>query len=215
MQHLTMEELARLVSERASEDEAGHLAICADCSRELEEMERQMGELRAMDDLSAPVGGWNSLAARLAAEGLVSPSRAGAGIMPTGAASRTAILRMAAAVALFVSGGVANEVMRAGPAEQVARAEAEPRNATEAGALLAEREADYVAALALYGELTGEDLTDDPVNRLAALEGIVLTTRAALQDAPADPVINGYHLTALTQREAMLRQITDPGDGWY
>ena len=47
----------------------------------------------------------------------------------------------------------------------------------------------------------------DPVNRLAALEGIVLTTRAALNEAPADPVINGYHLTALEQRDAILRQI--------
>jgi hypothetical protein len=47
------------------------------------------------------------------------------------------------------------------------------------------------------------------VSRLAALEGIVLTTRAALDDAPADPVINGYHLTALEQRDAILRQIQE------
>ena len=45
------------------------------------------------------------------------------------------------------------------------------------------------------------------MSRLAALEGIVLMTGAALSEAPADPVINGYHLTALEQRDALLRQI--------
>jgi hypothetical protein len=42
---------------------------------------------------------------------------------------------------------------------------------------------------------------------MAALESIVLTTRAALNRAPADPVINGYHLTAVAEREAMLRRL--------
>ena len=52
----------------------------------------------------------------------------------------------------------------------------------------------------------------DPLNQLAALEGIVLTTRAALEEAPADPVINGYHLSALGQRDAILRQIDARAD---
>ena len=47
------------------------------------------------------------------------------------------------------------------------------------------------------------------MSRLAALEGIVLTTRAALNEAPADPVINGYHLTALEQRDALLRELQE------
>ena len=57
--------------------------------------------------------------------------------------------------------------------------------------------------------LATEGLDDglDPLNRLAVLEGIVLTTGAALREAPADPVINNYHLTALGQREALIRQI--------
>jgi hypothetical protein len=59
------------------------------------------------------------------------------------------------------------------------------------------------------------------VSRLAALEGIVLTTRSALREAPADPVINSYHLTALGQRDELLRQIeesgteTETGDEWF
>ena len=34
----------------------------------------------------------------------------------------------------------------------------------------------------------------------------MLTTRAALGQSPADPVINGYHLTALAQRNATIKQ---------
>ena len=38
---------------------------------------------------------------------------------------------------------------------------------------------------------------------------------AALAQAPTDPVINGYHLTALAQRDAMLKQIrATPATSW-
>jgi hypothetical protein len=67
-------------------------------------------------------------------------------------------------------------------------------------------EAAYLRALARFTEVAPSSGTD-PVARLAALESILMTTKAALQEAPADPVINGYHLTALAQRDAVLRQI--------
>jgi hypothetical protein len=54
-----------------------------------------------------------------------------------------------------------------------------------------------------------------PAARLAALEGILLSTGAALEAAPADPMINGYYLSAIGQREAMLRQIAAAGEPWY
>jgi hypothetical protein len=90
----------------------------------------------------------------------------------------------------------------------------------EAGAQLRAAELRYRMALSRYAELSGAGATTDPVNRLAALEGIVLTTRAALKDSPADPVINGYHLAALGQRDALLRQIsavehTQQEQPWY
>jgi hypothetical protein len=43
--------------------------------------------------------------------------------------------------------------------------------------------------------------------RLAALDRAQRVMRDALREAPADPVINGYYLTTLGQREAALRQI--------
>jgi len=79
---------------------------------------------------------------------------------------------------------------------------------------LAERA--YLRAYARYAELTSSQQTEDPVARVAALESIVLTTRQALDRAPADPLINGYHLTAVAQRDAALRQIALRSDGrWF
>ncbi|HSJ12903.1 MAG TPA: hypothetical protein VK939_00725 [Longimicrobiales bacterium] len=90
-----------------------------------------------------------------------------------------------------------------------------PRTAEEAFDLLQNAETSYLEALARFAELSGSTRTDDPTARLAALEGIVLTTRAALARAPTDPVINGYHLTALAQRDATLRQVSASGtDSW-
>jgi hypothetical protein len=43
--------------------------------------------------------------------------------------------------------------------------------------------------------------------RLAALDRVGETMREALSQAPYDPVINGYYLTTLGQREATLRQL--------
>lgn len=82
------------------------------------------------------------------------------------------------------------------------------RNAQEAATMLRDAEGWYLDALAQYAQLSSElsDI-DDPVARLVALETIVLTTREALDRAPADPIINGYHMTALAQRDATLRQL--------
>jgi hypothetical protein len=43
--------------------------------------------------------------------------------------------------------------------------------------------------------------------RLTALDEIVASTRAAMYQAPQDPVINQYYLATLSAREATLRQI--------
>lgn len=82
-----------------------------------------------------------------------------------------------------------------------------PRSMDEAAALLRQTEELYLAALTRYAELATQADAGDPVARLAALQSIVMTTQAALSQAPTDPVINGYHLTALAQRDATLRQV--------
>lgn len=92
-----------------------------------------------------------------------------------------------------------------------------PRNAQEAATMLRDAESMYLDALAQYAQLSGElREIDDPVARLVVLESIVLTTREALARAPADPIINGYHMTAVAQRDATLRQLAArSGEPWY
>jgi hypothetical protein len=83
--------------------------------------------------------------------------------------------------------------------------------------LYRQAEALYLDMLTRVAELeTGTTQPNDPVARLAALESIAAITRSALYQAPADPVLNGYHLTALAQREATLRQMAASKPGrWF
>lgn len=77
----------------------------------------------------------------------------------------------------------------------------------EAVEVLRRAEEQYLTALTRYAELASRSESGDPVARLAAMQSIVMTTSAALSQTPMDPVINGYHLTALAQRDAALRQV--------
>jgi hypothetical protein len=73
----------------------------------------------------------------------------------------------------------------------------------------------YLAALTRYATRL-ERGAGDPIARLAALQSIVMTTQAALNQSPTDPVINGYHLTALAQRDATLKQVAaTSSDRWH
>jgi hypothetical protein len=75
--------------------------------------------------------------------------------------------------------------------------------------LLYSAQRDYERA-SLY--LAGNDSTtrnsDVYRARLAALDQMMTASRAALRDAPQDPVLNHYFLTAYTAREATLKQLS-------
>lgn len=246
MSHLTLETLARLIDESPDPTEMGHLDICEQCRDDLEAMRADVMALQTLPDLEPSQAQWIRLEQRLEREGLM---RRGAWHW------QPALLRMAAAMVIFVLGGVAaalvmrprdTEYMTSNqvPAQAVTQREtpmqspvttlteapitvaAVPtapapverraaRTAEEAAARLRTAESDYLAALTRFAELSGRAEEGDPVARLAALESIVATTRAALGRAPADPVINGYHLTAVAQRDALLRQASASGQSWY
>ena len=71
-------------------------------------------------------------------------------------------------------------------------------------------------ALAAYIESTAPAADADPVERLAAWEGIVLATGDALERAPASPTVNGYHLLALRERERVLQQVAvNTPQSWF
>ena len=213
MQHLSPEDLARLVDEDGDEQEGVHLQLCAECRAELDGLRQQSRALRALPLLAAPAAEWPALERRLREEGLLSAAAAPA------RSRRFPLARIAAAALLFVAGGASGAAAWATYTDGAAAAPvaaAETRTPEQAADALRAAETDYLAALARYAEMTGTSDAADPVNRLAALEGIVLTARAALREAPADPVINGYLLTALGQREAILRRISrDADETWF
>jgi hypothetical protein len=246
MSHLTLETLARLIDDAPDPTETGHLDICQQCRTELEALRADAAALRALPDPEPAHAQWIRLEQRLEREGL----------MRHNWRWQPALLRMAAALVIFVLGAVSatlilrprdRQLMTANDAaapRTVAQPEtvyvpaatlaenviAEPvresapvavaslpaaRTPDEAVARLRSAESDYLAALTRYTELSGRADEGDPLARLAALESIVATTRAALGRAPADPVINGYHLTAVAQRDALLRQVSASGSTWY
>ena len=75
--------------------------------------------------------------------------------------------------------------------------------------LRAQREMQDAAAFLSEQEQAGAPGYDADMYRarLAALDGMVSVSRAALYEAPADPVINQYYLATLGAREATMRQI--------
>src|SRR5690606_10048732 len=176
-----------------------HLELCAACSSELDALRLQTETLRQLPDLEPPAHLAARLRAVMALEGLRLSSRH----------RMRSSLRIAASVALFAAGGLTGYLGRGAVAAEGAAAadRSPPTTLTEAAQRVEEAEARYTDALAAYARLGGSIPAADPVSRLAALEGIVLMTGAALDEAPADPVINGYHLTALEQRDAILRQL--------
>ncbi len=202
MRHLNLETLARLVDEPAASEEAAHLATCTDCQEELEALRLQTRALAAMPEMDPPAGAWEDLEVRLQSERLVRT-------LPRTPWYATVGVRIAAGLLLFVLGGISGAAIRGGSAapplavNQPAAPPAAPVNASEE---LRQAEAVYRAALARHAELVGVPETPNPAARLATLETIVLTTQEGLRQAPADPVINGYHLAAVSQRDATLRQ---------
>ena len=80
---------------------------------------------------------------------------------------------------------------------------------------LAEAEGAYLAALQRYAAIADPASGADPVTRMAALERMIATTREALERTPGDPVINGYHLAAVRERDALSRQLAAADKDWF
>ena len=218
MSHLTLEALARLLDETPSGEEQGHLARCDLCREELVALRGQTDALASLPKMVPAPDGWAELRERLEDERLIT-----GGSRPRFAGP----LRAAAAIVLFAGGGLLGYGVR-GTTEDATPAElAEPGVAAnaDAGAALdaggqepqgglqqvEEAQEAFLSALDQYMAATGSS-PSDPATRLATLDNIVLTTAEALHEAPADPVINSFHLTALAQRNAMLRQISTSSD---
>jgi hypothetical protein len=281
MQHLDLEELARLVDEPAEPAEAEHLRGCLVCRRELAEMRAQTEALAELGEMEPPAGAWAALEAALLEEKLIrqpAPAR-----VRTLGFSRVH-LRIAASLALFLAGGAAGALFWRTPQARTiatldpAAAEAPrsgtsrpsglmtapevtyvtdtgvdapaaggsgarlamnggaavrdtpravtprrpaPRRATAAEADRAARDliqaqAAYMAALQRLAAIADPRSGNAPETRMAALDRLVQLTAEALDRVPGDPVINGYHLAAVAERDVLRREMEkDANTEWF
>lgn len=227
MGHLTTEALARLVDEAPSREERRHLEECAHCREELGALRRQTEALAALPDLRPPAGHWESLERRLVEEGLMRPLR---GFrrrpVPRWGGWRAA----AAGCALFLAGSLVGswvrrggegiwtlggmsvaESSKGGKEQGAGRAE----TLEEAAALVQQAERQYLTALVRYRQLLEAEgrlpYRGHPAARLAALQGIVAAGRAGVEQAPADPFLNGVLVGALAEQEVLLRTVAMTG----
>jgi hypothetical protein len=219
MSHLSPERLAALADDPPTAAELAHLAGCADCTRE-------RAAYRALDKLAsgnarsigAPLTAWESLRPALLADGVIDSGR--------GLVSRPRPRRygwfQAAAAAVLVAGGAAAGRLSAGasfssaptPATgRVASVDSAPRFKTldEARAAQTQSQILYQNATAYLAQYdTASRVIESSAGmrtRLAALDRTQQVLNQALSKAPYDPVINGYYLTTVGQREATLRMI--------
>ncbi len=217
MLHISPERLAALVDETATPDEASHLAVCALCTGELTAHRRLVRmALTEMPREGPPLNDWASLGAMLKAEGIISAAPA-----PPAHRSRTVWAMRIAAGLVLVAGSVLAGRWSAGldittapqQAAVTAPAPAAPVFASPQAAMqvLTSAQQQYSdAATYLAAQDTSSHFIGLNVNtyraRLTALDNIVASTRAALYQAPQDPVLNQYYLSAMAAREATLKQ---------
>jgi len=222
-QHLTLEALARLVDEAATPEEQRHLARCAECVEQLDALRDQSAALRRLPDVRPPRGDWAALEARMASEGLTRPEPNVFQRM----VSTPSWMRAAAAAVLFVGGIGVGSAMTGSPAAApgatsgaaaASFAALEVANAStvdEAAELVRLKEREYRDALVQYAQLSGDAGTVvDPETRMAALDFAAVAFQAGLQQAPADPVLNGLYTSILAERDNTLRQISSTTEYW-
>jgi hypothetical protein len=229
MQHLSTDRLAALGDEQPTPDEAAHLASCFACAREQSAFRSLVAMAHAEKAaIGLPLTRWDDLASALAAD---TPPATAPDVIDIAVRRRRAARwpMQAAAGLLLLAGGAmlgrasagasllpadnavvaANTQAFATPEHLVAESTfssvADARRAQQRYELL------YQQAAAFLAEHDSTGLgQENPVayrSRLAALDRVISTTREAMREAPHDPVINGYYLTTLGQREATLRQL--------
>lgn len=231
MSHLPTERLAALVDEPPTAAELAHLAGCAECAREREIYQR-LAEAAAGEParIGAPLTTWERLAPALAADGIIETANRPVAYRNArrGAAHYG---RLAAAGLLLVAGGAIGGRLSAGAAvfPSPVTVATTPHEATRAPATLVSDSAPHFASIEearaaqqqsqlIYQSATAflaqRDTAGRPADspaairtRLAALDRAHEVMGEALNEAPYDPVINGYYLNTLGQREATIRQL--------
>lgn len=227
MQHLLTERLAALGDDLPTTEEAAHLSVCGACTREVNAYRQLIAMAHAeREPFGLPLTRWESIVPQLVPD----TARDERGV--ASGRSNGWMLRIAAGLLLIAGGAMAGRISAgSGPLPNAVNAVAtapasstgaqpadrldadsaffatadEARSAQQRSELLYQQATAYLARI----DTTGGG-NESPVayrSRLVALDRVLSTTRDALREAPHDPVINGYYLTTLGQREATLRQL--------
>ena len=217
MEHLSLENLARLVDEAPTPGERDHLDACEACTAELTSLREQTQELGALPELLPPMGDWRVLEARLRSEGLIED----AGLFRRlGLAQTPPWMKAAAAVLLFLGGTGTGAALTAGPNDAgIPMAVATSGDVESAASAVRMAEQQYVDAVSRYRQLLaaegGESYGADPMSRFAALEHLVMVSQAAVRQAPGDPFLNGFLASAMAERDAAARMVSSGQDNWF
>ncbi len=221
-QHLSADRLAELADAEPTSHEAVHLAGCSACAAERAAYGRVLTVAHLeRERLMPPLTSWDALAPKLREERII----------VDGVAERRAMrgwMRAAAAVVLVVGGGILGRMSAGAPPISItARAQGDGgmfrsvsnggapvavsfRSQTDAITALQQSSRTYQAAVAYLSEHGPNGGTTNPEQvqrRIAALDDIAGAVRAALWQAPDDPVVNQAYLQTLGARETALRQL--------
>ena len=222
MSHLSPERLAAMVDETPTAAELAHLAGCAECARERAAY-RNLVELAVnrSASIASPLTSWDALRPALAQDGIID---GGTRAPAVNRRSSRPWLQAAAAV-LLVGGGIIGGRVSVGAsplpfgrtATTTQAASTNPdsvmhfRSVEDARVAQTQAQATYQNATAFIAQ---QDTVTAPAEspaamraRLAALDRTRRVLGEALNEAPYDPVINGYYLTTIGQREATIRQM--------
>ena len=229
MLHLPTDRLAELGDEVPTPGEVAHLAACNACAGELSAYQALVAMAHAeREPFGLPLTRWDAIAAQLSAAAAAPSSN----VTPVRRSGRRT-MQIAAGLLLVVGGAMLGRVSAgaralpddgAAPSASVASngegtqpvgrfasdsavfaSVEEARAAQQRSELLYQQAAAFLARVDTTGAGSGSPVLFR--SRLAALDQLISTTREAMRDAPHDPVINGYYLTTLGQREATLRQL--------
>ena len=222
MLHLSTDRLAALGDEPPTSTEAAHLATCESCARERDAYRTLVAMAQAeRSALGLPLTRWDSIAAsldptartpvrRLARLSSRWPLQAAAGLLLMASG---AMLGRASAGANPIPVGTPRVAATPSAPGQATTAATDSvfRSIDEARAAQRRSEQTYQQAVAYLARFDSSAVDDgSPVaykSRLAAFDRVLSATGEALREAPHDPVINGYYLTTLGQREATIRQL--------
>ncbi len=229
--HLPIERLAELADGDPSALEREHLAACAACAAELSSYQRLVA--LAADErrrIAPPLTEWETLRTRLQDEGLFG----GATPLVTRRSRLTRVLsvygRIAAGLLLVLGGTVFGRLSAgrsladafalsrvdfaafAAPDSTVGDDVSRESFASTALALqsLQEAQRTYEQAalyLSMHDTSTSEPASDMYRTRLAALDRMAETSQRALDQVPADPIINQVYLTTMGAREMTLSKL--------